>query len=104
MKLTGDLKKKVEGAPSREAKKAAIEQAGMLLTDDELNKVAGGAIFDATGIAGHDAGLSWEVLNEKGEIVGHAADREEAASLAGPLGVSGDEVSWDAVKRMRGQE
>ncbi len=42
MKLTGDLKKKVEEAASREANKAAIEQAGMELTDDELDNVAGG--------------------------------------------------------------
>ena len=42
MKLTGDLKK-VEESASREEKKAAIEQAGMELTDDELDKVAGGA-------------------------------------------------------------
>lgn len=42
MKFTGDLKKKVEESASREEKKAAIEQADMLLTDDELDKVAGG--------------------------------------------------------------
>ena len=42
MKLTGDLKKRVEEAASREAAKAAIEEAGMLLTDDELDKVSGG--------------------------------------------------------------
>lgn len=43
MKLTGDLKKKVEESASRETKKAVIAQAGMELTDDELDKVAGGA-------------------------------------------------------------
>jgi hypothetical protein len=43
MKLIGDLKKKVEDSASREEKKAAIEQAGMELTDDELDKVAGGS-------------------------------------------------------------
>lgn len=42
MKLTGDLKKNVEQSASREAKKTAIEDAGMELTDDELDKVAGG--------------------------------------------------------------
>ncbi len=35
--------KKVEESASREAKKAAIEQADMTLTDEELEKVAGGA-------------------------------------------------------------
>ncbi len=42
MKQTDDLKK-FEGSASREAKKAAIEQAGMILTDEELEKVDGGA-------------------------------------------------------------
>ncbi len=42
MKLIGDLKKKVEESTSREAAKAAIEDAGMELTDEELEKVAGG--------------------------------------------------------------
>lgn len=42
MKLTGNLKKKAEQSESREAKQAAIERAGMLLTDDELDAVAGG--------------------------------------------------------------
>lgn len=43
MKLTGDLKKKVEAAESRDEAKRTIADAGMLLTDDELEKVAGGA-------------------------------------------------------------
>ncbi|MCR5649907.1 MAG: hypothetical protein K6F86_01855 [Lachnospiraceae bacterium] len=44
MKLTGDLKKHVEKAGSKEEKKSLIENAGMLLSDDELEKVAGGII------------------------------------------------------------
>ena len=42
MKLTGDLKKKVDAAESRDEAKRTIEDAGMLLTDDELERVAGG--------------------------------------------------------------
>ena len=42
MKLTGDLKKQVEKAESKEEKKSLIEEAGMLLTDDELEMVSGG--------------------------------------------------------------
>ena len=42
MKLTGDLKKQVEKAESKEEKKKLIENAGMELTDDELDEVAGG--------------------------------------------------------------
>lgn len=43
MKLIGKLKSDVESAPTKEEKKEAIEKAGMLLTDDELDQVAGGA-------------------------------------------------------------
>ena len=42
MKLTGDLKKKVEKAKTREAARETIAQAGMLLNDDELDQVSGG--------------------------------------------------------------
>ena len=40
MKLTGKLKTRVESAPTKEEKRDAIKQAGMLLTDDEFDKVA----------------------------------------------------------------
>ncbi len=43
MKLTGNLKKQVEKAESKQEKKSLIENAGMLLNDDELENVAGGA-------------------------------------------------------------
>ena len=42
MKLTGILKDKVDKAETMEAKKDIIAQAGMELTDDELEGVAGG--------------------------------------------------------------
>ncbi len=41
-KLTGNLKKQVENEDTREGRKSLIEKAGMKLTDDELDKVAGG--------------------------------------------------------------
>ena len=43
MKLTGILKDKVDKAETMEAKKDIIAEAGMELTDDELDMVAGGA-------------------------------------------------------------
>lgn len=43
MKLTGELKDKVEAAETQEEKKDIIAQAGMELTDDELENVAGGS-------------------------------------------------------------
>ncbi len=42
MKLIGNLKKQVENAETKTEKKSLIEKAGMLLTDDELEHVAGG--------------------------------------------------------------
>ena len=42
MKLTGNLKKQVEKAETKDEKKSLIENAGMLLDDDELENVSGG--------------------------------------------------------------
>ena len=44
MKLTGILKDKVDKANTKEEKKDIIAQAGMELSDDELDMVAGGTI------------------------------------------------------------
>ncbi len=43
MKLTEDLKKQVEQTETKDEKKSLIENAGMLLSDDELEQAAGGA-------------------------------------------------------------
>ena len=42
MKLIGNLKKQVEETKNKEEAKEVIEKAGMELTDEELDKVAGG--------------------------------------------------------------
>ena len=42
MKLIGNLKKTVEEAESKDEKKSLIYNAGMELTDDELDMVSGG--------------------------------------------------------------
>ncbi|MCR5509673.1 MAG: hypothetical protein K6F54_01765 [Lachnospiraceae bacterium] len=49
MKLVGELKDKVEKAENQEEAKKIIEKAGMELTEEELDQVAGGTttiIFD----------------------------------------------------------
>ncbi len=46
MKHIGNLKKQVEKAETKDEKKSLIENAGMLLNDDELEKVAGGGYGD----------------------------------------------------------
>lgn len=45
MKLTGELKDKVDQTANLEEAKDVIAQAGMLLTDDEVSEVAGGAKY-----------------------------------------------------------
>jgi hypothetical protein len=42
MKLVGDLKDKVEKAENQEEAKKIIEEAGMELTDDEMDQYARG--------------------------------------------------------------
>jgi len=44
MKLTGKLKEKVDAVETKEEKKAIIAEAGMELTDDELENAAGGKL------------------------------------------------------------
>ena len=50
MKLVGELKKKVEKTETLEDAKKVIEEAGMELTDEEMDNVAGGKtrLFDNT--------------------------------------------------------
>lgn len=45
MKLVGELKDKVEKTENLKEAKKVIEEAGMELTDDELNQVAGGGAY-----------------------------------------------------------
>ena len=47
MKLVGELKEKVEKATTKEEAKEVIEEAGMELTDEELDTVAGGGLFSS---------------------------------------------------------
>ncbi len=48
MKLIGELKKRVEAASSKEEARAAIAEAGMELTPDELDLISGGETFVGT--------------------------------------------------------
>ncbi len=104
MVLTGDLKKQVEKAESKDEKKSLIENAGMLLNDDELDQVAGGEIFEASHTPGHNPEKPWEILDDKGNVLGSAATRDDAIWLASCKGVSRKEVMLDDVLNMRGQK
>lgn len=50
MKLIGDLKKKVEKAETQVEARELIKDAGMELTDEELDSVAGGCDSGFEGI------------------------------------------------------
>ena len=45
MKLTGELKEKVEKTETKEEAKKILEEAGITLDDSELDQVAGGIRF-----------------------------------------------------------
>ena len=47
MKLTEELKKQLEQAKTKEEALKIIEQAGIELTDEELDQVAGGDLFSS---------------------------------------------------------
>ena len=53
MELTGELKKKVEQTEDKEEAKKTIEEAGMILNDEELDQVAGGADVYEDNTFGH---------------------------------------------------
>lgn len=45
MKLTGELKERVSKAETKEEKKGIIAEAGMELTDEEMDNVVGGGLI-----------------------------------------------------------
>lgn len=47
MKLIGNLRKQVEETNCKEEAKKIIENAGMLLTDEELNIITAGGLFSS---------------------------------------------------------
>ena len=67
MELLGNLKDKVAKSKNREEAKGIIEDAGMKLTDDELDAVAGGlGIAVAEGGRTKQRARNWK-LNETGQ-------------------------------------
>ena len=73
MKLVGKLKKQVEETTSKEEAKEIIENAGMLLTDDELDNVTGGT--DLYGKCRNGGDHEWEIIMDSvaGKLVRHCS-------------------------------
>ena len=58
MKITPELKEKLETAKTAEEKKKLIAEAGMELTDEEIEKIAGGIVVaDWQDGGGYEVGL-----------------------------------------------
>ncbi|MBO4903347.1 MAG: hypothetical protein J5518_11190 [Lachnospiraceae bacterium] len=76
------------------------------IPDEELEKVSGGMIFDATGRPEADPFNPWEVLNNDNcEILARFPTRDAACEYAkrvyGPYSYNYQEVDWDTVQRLR---
>ncbi len=54
MELIGNLKDKIEKAQSKKEAQNIIENAGIRLTEDEMDKISGGFIFNSADIYGTD--------------------------------------------------
>ena len=74
------------------------------LSEEELDGVSGGVIFNASNIIGSNKDKPWEVLDEKGNIVRDKdgnelrfASRDDAVAAAATAGVSWKEVDWNWV-------
>ena len=57
MKLTGELKEKVEKAENTAEAKDIIAEAGVELTDEEVENVAGGRLSTRVGDPGNSTGF-----------------------------------------------
>ena len=72
MKLTGNLKKIVYNAKTKEEAKAAIEDAGMILNDEELDEVSGGCICTGPKLCTHCRSQMayFDEVDENGNTIG----------------------------------
>ncbi len=72
------------------------------LSEEQLDEVAGGFIFNAENIIGSDPGKPWEVQDAKGKVLGRYTNRDEAIYNAGVNGVGFQELTWAEVQKRRG--
>jgi hypothetical protein len=85
-----------------------ISERGIImskLSEDAMEQVKGGVIFNAVNIIGADPNRPWEVLDDKnGNKIAAYATREEALWVAGACGENAVELNWDQVLQLRGQK
>ena len=107
MELTGKLKEQVEKTETKEEAKEVIketmEDAGMILSDEELDQVAGGYyryVFLQSPEATQEAmkeGNTMELTKELKEKVEKAETKEEAKKILKDAGVELTEEELDKV-------
>ena len=71
------------------------------ISDEQLDKVAGGYIFDASVLECSDPARPWEVLDNDGDVLERCQTREEAAAKAKEFGYTTWEISWEEVQTLR---
>ncbi len=74
------------------------------LSDDELNKVSAGYVFDATHIPGADPERPWQIIDEKGNVIstGGFISRQQAQLMAAGMLQSIEEIDYDRLMQLRG--
>ena len=92
------------GYPRRGMNKEETEMGR--LSDDDLEGVSGGVLFNASKISGSDPGKPWEVLdNNNGNVLNRFTNRADAEKWTrdtyGNAGGNTMEVNWDQVQAMR---
>ena len=88
MKLIGDLKKQVDNAKDISEKRSIIEKAGMKLSDDELDMVAGGQYID--GWQYWRSGNPWGYSSPFNYYTGEGYYHDHCANCVGIAIESGD--------------
>ena len=74
------------------------------LNDDQLESISGGYVFDASNIIGHQDGAPWEVINDKGDVVGRFSDYNEAVKNAQDAHLNPEMIGWDKLQELRSRK
>lgn len=84
--------------------KGVIVMKKEMINANELNSIAGGVLFDASGIIGSDVNNPWEVLDDKdGHVVARFPSEYAARVALGGLNENHVVVNWDQVLQLRNQ-
>ena len=77
------------------------------ISDDDLNNVSGGCVFNASNIAGSDPRNPWEVIdNHNGNTIGRFPTKQQVIDEARKYGsdpMNTMEINWGQVRQLRGQ-